>query len=39
LGVNGYEHIEWLIPSFFIFILGVMVLIVAGIMKIATRES
>jgi hypothetical protein len=37
LGVNGYEHIEWLIPSFFIFILGVMVLIVAGIMKIATR--
>lgn len=39
LGVNGYEHIEWLIPSFFIFILGVMVLIVAGIMKIATRWS
>ena len=37
LGANGYEHFEWLIPSFFIFILGVIVLIVAGIMKITTR--
>ena len=38
-GVNSYEHFEWLIPSFFIFSLGLMVLIVAGIMKIATRWS
>jgi hypothetical protein len=34
LGIEGYENLFWLFGAFLVFSLGVIVLIVAGIMKL-----